>query len=296
MRLALTKLLCGIVALGLSLQGIAALDSQSAQGDGNQARVFITASYKNGLPLGLTSSDIAVAIDKRPAHVTDIRPAKDDPLLFALLVDVSKSDGEEAKTIRELGVQLFRALAVRGNQGYLVVFNDRAAMSQTPMSPERAELNLNAIKFDKGTAIYDAIEQTARYKFGSPENAKNPRRVIVLISDGEDNASHINHTTAEEAAQKQGVAIFPVLIPSTFTGPARRGPDRMNEFSRTTGGRLVTVERIPDAVQSLLSAVDEQWVMSFVPAQGGDQKLHALQVKSGAKNVKISAPSQVFLP
>lgn len=296
MRLTLTNLLCGIVALGLSLPGIAAQDSQSAQGDGKRARVFITASPKNGLPSGLTSSDITVSIDKRPAHTTDIRPAKDDPLLFALLVDVSKSDGEEAKTIRELGVQLFRALAVRGNQGYLVLFNDRVAMSQTPMSPERAELNLNAIKFDRGTAIYDAIEQTATYKFGSPENAKNPRRVIVLISDGEDNASHIDHKKAEEAAQKQGVAIFPVLIPSTFTGPVRRGPDRMNEFSRTTGGRSVTVEKIPDAVQSLLSAVDEQWVISFVPAQGGDQKLHTLQVKSEANNVKVSAPSQVFLP
>jgi VWFA-related protein len=285
-----------LIACAISICPALAAQNQPDQASGQPIQVFITASHKNGLPVSLTTTDIAVSIDKKTAQVTDVRSAKDDPLLFALLVDVSKSDGEEAKTIRELGVQLFKALAVGQNRGYLVLFNDNVAMSQTPMSAERAELNLNTVKFDRSTALYDAIAQTSTYKFGAPENAKNMRRVIVLISDGEDNSSHIPHTKAEEAAQKQHVAIFPVLIPSTFTGPVSRGPERMNDFSRATGGRLVKADKVPETVQSLLSALREQWLISLVSAEATYKKTLTLQVKSEAKDIKILAPSQIFLP
>jgi VWFA-related protein len=296
MQLIFRRVFYYAILLGCLPQLFTAQDSQSTQSDGNQSQVFVTASHKNGSPLTLSSSDLTLFVDKRPVRVVDIRSAKGDPLLFALLVDVSKSDGEEAKMIRELAVQIFRRLAVGSNRGYLVLFNDKAAMSQTPMSPEQAELNLNAVKFDRGTAIYDAIAQTATYKFGSAENATNPRRAIVLISDGEDNSSHINHVKAQEAAQEAHVAIFPVLIPSTFAGPVRRGPERMNDFSRATGGRLVEADTIPGAIQSLLSAVDEQWVISLVPASTANRKLHGLQIRSMTKDIKISAPAALYLP
>jgi hypothetical protein len=140
MQLIFRRVFYYAILLGCLPQLFAAQDSQSTQSDGNQSQVFVTASHKNGSPLTLSSSDLTLFVDKRPVRVVDIRSAKGDPLLFALLVDVSKSDGEEAKMIRELAVQIFRRLAVGSNRGYLVLFNDKAAMSQTPMSPEQAEL------------------------------------------------------------------------------------------------------------------------------------------------------------
>jgi hypothetical protein len=121
-----------LIACAISICPTLAAQNQPDQASSLPIQVFITASHKDGLPISLTTTDIAVSIDKKPAQVTNVRSVKDDPLLFALLVELSKSDGEKAKTIRELGVQLFRALAVGQNQGYLVLFNDNVAMSQTP--------------------------------------------------------------------------------------------------------------------------------------------------------------------
>jgi len=296
MRAILISLLCAIGLLGVSSQPAQAQNSADIQASGSKVQVYVTAFSKDGPPLTLTSQDILVSVNKKPARVLDVRPAKGDPLLFALLVDISKSDGQEAKLIRDLANQLFQALAVNRNQGYLVLFNDNILISQMPMSPQHVDSDLATVKFERSTALYDAIQQTCTYKLGSAQNPNSPRRVIVIVSDGEDNSSHVSHTQAEETAQKQGVTIFPVLIPSTYTGPASRGAERMSDFSRTTGGRLVKGNNVQDAVTSLVSALEEQWVVAFVPARPGNGQMQSFQAKGAAKDLKLSSPSQVFVP
>ena len=296
MRAISISLLCTIGMFGVSSQPAPAQNLNGIQASGNKLQVYVTASSKHGFSLVLTSQDISLSVNKKPARVFDVRPAKGDPLLFALLVDISESDGQEAKLIRELAKQLFQALAINTNQGYLVLFNDKILISQTPMSPQHVEADLATVKFERSTSLYDAIQQTCTSKLGSAQNPNTPRRVIVIVSDGEDSSSHVSHTQAEETAQKQGVTIFPVLIPSTYTGPASRGAERMSDFSRTTGGRLVKANNVEDAVKSLVSALDEQWVVTFAPAQAGDGRMHSFQAKSAAKDLKLSSPSQVLLP
>jgi hypothetical protein len=44
-----------------------------------------------------------------------------------------------------------------------------------------------------------------------------------------------------------------------------------------------------------LSAIDDQWALRFVPAQPPDQKMHSLQIKSGQKDLDISAPAHFSL-
>jgi hypothetical protein len=69
----------------------------------------------------------------------------------------------------------------------------------------------------------------------------------------------------------------------------------MKEVSQNTGGQAVNVLNPTDGVAPLLAAIDNQWILSFVPGQSLDQKPHSLGVKTLRKDIHISAPAHIFL-
>jgi VWFA-related protein len=286
-------LLCATVllwALLNQIEGIAAAP-QSSPGQAD-FQFFLTVLAKDDSPIVLQEADLSVLVDKKVAQVKRVRSAKDDPLLFAVLVDVSKSDAASANSIKEAAFQLFQGLASAPNQGYLVLFNHRVAMSQVPLSVSQAKKALDVAIFDGGTAVYDAIEQTCKQKLGRAANPARSRRVIVLISDGEDNSSYVTHMKAEQAALEEGVSVFSVVTKGPMGGP--HGEKFLNEISQRTGG-LATDDDLKQAVPVSLAAIEAQWSVTVVPTRSADRKLHSMQIKCGQKDVRISAPSGLFL-
>ena len=93
----------------------------------------LTASGKDGSPAMLAQSELSVSVDKQPAQVNALRSAKNDTLLFAVLVDISKSDAANADLVRKAALQLFQSLASGGNHGYLVLFSDIIAIGTGPL-------------------------------------------------------------------------------------------------------------------------------------------------------------------
>ncbi len=119
-----------------------------------------------------------------------------------------------------------------------------------------------------------------------------------MISDGDDNQSHITQANAEAALEKEGVAVFSLVVPSTLPWP-QSAPQWSEYFlkkiTRDTGGQAIMVKNLADDVAPLLSAVEGQWALSFVPAQSLGQGLHSLDIKSLEKDVRISGPAHIFV-
>ncbi len=108
-------------------------------------QVFLTASDKHGSAAMPVQSEISVSVDKQPAQIRTLRSAKNDPLLFAVLVDTSASRAHSANRIKQAALQLFQRLATDGNQGYLVLFNQSVIISTRPLQvPEVKDLLENA--------------------------------------------------------------------------------------------------------------------------------------------------------
>jgi len=290
-----TQLLCDVVLLSaVSSREQTAVQKPQAQPDNDKTvQVFLTALGKHDFPVTPTQSELSVSVDKQQAQITTLRSAKSDALLFAVMVDTSKSDAAGADLIRKAALQLFQGLSTDGNQGYLVLFNGSVATSRQPLPVSQAQSVLDAAKFSGGTAVYDAIQQTCIQKLSRAGNPNTPRRVILLISDGEDNQSHVTHTAAEESAEKEGVAIFSLITESSLAGP--QGEHFMKEVSQDTGGRAISVKNPTAGVAPLLTAIEDQWALSFVPAQPLDQKLHSLGIKTSQKDIRISAPAHIFV-
>jgi len=263
--------------------------------------VFLTASDKHDSPVTPDRSELGVSVDKQPAQVTTLRAAKNDPLLFAVLVDTSRSGVADAALIKKAALQLFRGLSTDGNHGYLVLFNVSVATSRQPLQVSQAESAVDDAKFGGGTAIYDAIEQTCIQALSRSGNPDTPRRVILLISDGEDNLSHVTRMAAEETAEKEGVAVFSLITDPLPLSPSPQGlrlgqgDHVLKEVSQETGGLAVSVRDSTHAVATLLAAVENQWALSFVLAQSPDEKLHSLAIRTSKKDIRISAPAHVFV-
>jgi VWFA-related protein len=295
MSLRWKQLLCGVLLFSAvpSQEQAAVQGSQSPPSGKPSVQVFLTASGKHDSPATPAQSELSVSVDKQAAQVNTLRSAKNDALLFAVVVDMSKSDSGSADLIRKSALQLFQSLSIGGNQGYLVLFNGSVAISRQPLQVSQAQSVLDTAKFDGGTAVYDAIEQTCIQKLSRSGNPNAPRRVILLISDGEDNLSHVTHTHAEETAEKEGVAVFSLVTRSSPAGP--RGEHFLKEVSHDTGGLAISVKNLTDGVAPLLTAIEDQWALSFVPAQPLDQKLHSLDIEASQKDIHISAPAHIFI-
>jgi len=255
-------------------------------------RVFLTALDEGKSPAALQKSELNVLVDKAPAQLTDVRSAKDDPLLFAVVVDISRSDAETAGSIREAAFELFQQLTNDQTQGYLVLFNQVVAASKTPLSVSQAKGALDAARFGGGTAVYDAIEGTCKHQLSRLGNPDRPRRVILLISDGEDNLSHVNHVRVEEDAIEEGISVFSIVTKGSFGGS--RGEKFLDEISQRTGG-FFTNKDLKQAVRLTVEALEAQWAITLAPTQSADRKLHALQIKCTRRDIHISAPSAILL-
>jgi len=294
MRQQLKRLMCGVILFSaVSTQGQAAVQAPQSPPDNKPVQVFLTASDKHDSPVVLAQSELSVSVDKHPGQVNTLRAAKSDALLFAVVVDTSRSDAGGAALIKNAALQLFQGLSTGGNQGYLVLFNHLVAMSKQPLQISQVQSALDATNFSGATAVYDAIEQTCTQKLSRSGNPDTPRRVVLLISDGEDNSSRVTHTAAEESAEKEGVAVFSLITQSSLSGP--RGERFMKEVSQDTGGRAISVKNPMDGVAPLITAIEDQWAVSFLPAQSLDQKLHSLGIKTSQKDVRISAPAHIFV-
>ncbi len=292
MSLLWKQLLCWTVLLSaVSSQGQTTAQEPHAPPDEKSVHVFLTVSDTHDSPVTPAQSELSVFVDKQLAQVDTLRSAKNDALLFAVLLDTSKSEASSAAVVKKAALQLFQGLATNGNQGYLVPFSDLAASSRQPLQVSQVESTLDAAKFEGGTAVYDAIQQTCIRRLSRSGNPNSPRRVILLISDGEDNASHVPHDAVEETAEKEGVAVFSLIAESS----GRQGQHFLKEVSQVTGGRAITVKDPTDAVAPLLTAIENQWSLSFVPAQPVHKKVHSLSVKTSQDDIRISAPGHIFV-
>ena len=297
------RILCGVLLLCIASRN--PMVAQAAPASNRPLQIYITATGKDDTSPIPTLSKMSGSIDKQAAHITSLRSANADKMRFALLVDASNSENKQAASIREAAVQLFQDLLEQGNEGYLLVFNEQVITSSKPLQLSEVRQALESgvrqthecVKPCGGSAINDAIAFASQKILNKHGNPETPRRVIFLISDGDENASKIFLGEALEIAIREGVEIFSLQTGTSEMGSidARHAVRFLQLASLDTGGLAFRPKKLEEGVPLLLGAIHRQWVLDVVPPQVPDQKLHTLSIKSSEKNVQISTPAQIFL-
>jgi VWFA-related protein len=131
-----------------------------------------------------------------------------------------------------------------------------------------------------GTALYDALATACQQRLGPRDWRKPTRRVLLLISDGEDNLSHITRADAASEALKSGAVIF--TIDTELSGMSDRGVKVMESFAKVTGGESFThVDRkdMAKVLASIQQLIEGMYYLSYVPPDATKSAAHEVEVR-----------------
>jgi Ca-activated chloride channel family protein len=203
----------------------------------------------HGAPVrNLTASDFALTEDGHAQPIAFFDSASNTPLDIVLAIDTSESVAPYEHLEREAARTFLHSLLRPQDRIALITFsgkvNEQIAFTNNSRRIDRA---LDHLKHGTTTALYDAIALASHALSQTPSPA-NARRVLVLLTDGEDTTHHGTYATALEAAQRAGVLIDSlILIPvAADAGRNTGGEHALMQLSTDTGGKFYDIQQQSD--------------------------------------------------
>lgn len=222
----------------------------------------------NRFVTGLEKDNFKVFEDKKEQEISQFS-SEDAPLSIGVVFDCSGSMGKKLEKSREAVAQFFK-LANPEDEFFLVQFNDSANLVQ-PFTRNLEEIqNKLAFTQSKGrTALLDAIYLGLH----EMKKAKNPRKALLLISDGGDNSSRYTESEIKNLVREADVQIYAIGIYEGYSGRSRTpeemsGPGLLTEIAEVTGGRQYSVENLnelPDVAAKIGVELRNQYILGFQP-------------------------------
>jgi VWFA-related protein len=231
---------------------------------------------KGNAVLDLKAEDFTVLEDGAPQVLTHFTPAR-LPLALALLVDASNSMNLGGKIdLARRAAEEFVDEVDEDDRLLVLHFNDALLGSADPLADRRqVKAAIAAIQARGGTALYDAVHRTAERLAGM-----DGRRVIVLLSDGRDQALEENEPgslrlfeEALEKAHRSEVAIYAIGLGNHLDAEmdlarVRSLKEILDTFARQTGGRSYYPERagqLAGVYKRIAADLKTQYALAYVP-------------------------------
>ncbi len=161
------------------------------------------------------------------------------PVVVGFLVDLSNASRLHWKTYQEAAIDLAMALLPGDKKynGYLISYGNEAELqANTHHDPEKIVEKLRKMKPGGGAALFDAIHMSCTRRELVKGEPIEPRRVVVIIGDGHDNASKRSLEEVIELAQRSLVTIFG--ISTVAFGFNSEGEKNLTRLAEETGGRV----------------------------------------------------------
>src|SRR6266704_5578222 len=161
--------------------------------------LYTVADKRGKFVTNLKKEDFRVFEDEKPKAVTNFRSETDLPLTIALLVDTSGSIRDKLRFEQEAAIEFFYSTLRRGKDKALVISFDSGVdlLQDYTDDPEMLSDAVRKIRAGGGTSLYDAVYLAVTEKLAGQTGS---RRVLILISDGDDNSSRLSLTETLEAA------------------------------------------------------------------------------------------------
>lgn len=237
----------------------------------------------NRFVTGLEKQNFRLYEDKVEQQITDFS-AEDAPISIGLVFDTSGSMGPKLQKSRQAAAEFFKT-ANPADEFFLVQFNDRPGLS-VPFTTDtdKIQSTLTFTQSKGRTALLDSV-YLAMHEM---KRARNPRKAVLIISDGGDNSSRYTETEIKSAVRETDVQIFAIGI---FEGMSNRGrtpeesagPGLLNELASQTGGREYAVENVaelPDIAAKIGVELRNEYILGYTPKnKERDGKYRRVQVK-----------------
>ena len=225
-----------------------------------------------------------------------------------ILQDISGSlRNGDAKKIQSETIRDFLATIFPEDQLGLVDFNDQYYLDIAPQNGAAFSRQYNDPSFQRkidyrgGTALFDALVATASYLAQQPHEGDS----IVVISDGGDNASHVNAKASGETITALKTRVYMLILPEPGAGYSRSNPSAMLNLVKDTGGLATRLESSKDFVQRWTQTVysliktPERIDFEITPRILSPVRLNivlSLEEDKRDKTVELVCPRQLGVP
>jgi VWFA-related protein len=276
--------------------------------------LFTVIDKKNKMVPDLGQDNFKVFDDNKPQEIRFFSQQTDLPLRVGLLLDTSNSIRQRLQFEQEAAIDfLFNVIRRDKDEAVLMTIDDQPEVIQDFTGD--MDLLRDAIQRQRAggaTALYDAIYKgCAELLQHAPltNTTNDVRRVLVVISDGEDTLSHHSRGEALEIAQRAGIVIYTIssntdwILTDQETNPSKsydrkfeKGPGDqvLQQFAEDSGGRAFFPYKIDDLAQSFSQIGAElrsQYSLAYNLPSGQlpDGKFHSIRIAVATKGLQVHA-------
>ncbi len=218
---------------------------------------------------------------------------EDVPVSLGLVIDDSASMKEKRDRVNSANLALVRA-SNPSDEVFILNFNEDATLSQDFTSDiHQLENSLKLSRPQGQTAMRDALVVGLDHLRA---HAKNEKKALVVVTDGEDNDSIESQKRLVEASQRIGAIIYAIgLLGSETPAAAQHARTELDELTHATGGRAWypgDISEIQRIMPEIAHEIRNQYVMGYVPtntAQDGSYRKIQVEVNVPGATVRTRA-------
>jgi Ca-activated chloride channel homolog len=284
-----------IAAFFIAPLGISVARFAQAGSHGTQLRVETTlvvipvtvTDASNRFVLGLDKQNFTLLEDGVEQKVKQFA-GEDAPLSVGLLVDTSGSMGAKIATSRQAVGQFLKTMN-KQDEAFLIEFSDRANLLKGfTTDVQEIDDKLTSVESQGLTALLDAVSMGIT----EMKKAKNPRKALLIISDGGDNNSRYTPEQIKDIVHEADVQIYAMGVFEQFpnlglTRAELSGPRLLAQLAEETGGRAFparSLSALPSIARRIGIELRNQYVLAYSPSN--EQK----NGKYRKVDVKLTAP------
>jgi VWFA-related protein len=202
---------------------------------------------------------------------------RNQPVVIGYLIDLSNTNKLHWDKFKEAIVELVVATmdpdgkgTIRDQfSGYLIGYSsDAELLVNTTNDPEKLLDRIRKAKPGGGAALFDALYMACTSRTLVKGEPIEPRRVMIVVGDGHDNASKKGLNEVLEIAQRNLVTIYGVS--TTAFGFNNQGESNLKRLAEATGGRVVyPLEDVYSDVAGYLSTPSDEGNYALKVGTGG---------------------------
>jgi Ca-activated chloride channel homolog len=262
----------------------------------DEAAIFFAVSNHGHMVSDLELSNIQLRDDdKAPEKILQFVPQSKLPLRLGLVVDTSGSvEGRFSFEKHAASKFLQKVLNGSSDLGFVAGFNTEAKVTQD-FTSETRELGrgIEQLTNGGGTALFDAVALACRKLADYPEHER-VAKVLVVLSDGEDNSSHRSLKQVIADAETSGVTIYTV---STKEGTAAKSnADKiLDALAERSGGESLfpgDIFALDKSLGKLRELIRSRYLIAYKPADlepNGKYRTIRITAERNGKHLQVHA-------
>lgn len=259
--------------------------------------VAFTVVDQEGRPVAdLTRDDFIVLEDGRRQQIKHFSRELEQPLRIVLVFDKSKSVLKRFPFMQRATVDFLRSL-LRPSEDWaaLISFDEKPELRQGfTCDIARLEAAIEGLEAIGGTSLFDAVAKASEQLLGEGVAG---RRVMVLVTDGEDTASDLSLEEAVKSALAADAVVYAIGVKSerSLNDRDRQGRPTLKKLAGETGGRAFFPdegeEELAELFRQLERELRNQYVIAYISTNRGREagEFRKIEILTANKDYKVRA-------